>query len=107
MDKQAPEVNGGTGRVLHEIMSDESPGHEKNPHLKDLHELLVAFDALVTKARARADSEPGVASALSKAQAGFYGIERFVQWPEAGSLESLLAQNRVINARLRKALDAR
>jgi hypothetical protein len=113
MGLEPPCRDGASGRVLEEIKIQPVCSAPLNHprRIKELDELLREFMLLKSKMLLKAEKEPNLEYAVINAENkngerdGFYSMDHFTDWPEAGNLDHLLETNRRIIAEMKKALE--
>ena len=105
-----PNPDGGTGRVLEEL----DPGVEapKSPHyLERFNATVRDFLTLSSRMRLEVKKHPGYGIALmhtandGKDRKLFFGVDRIMDWPEAGSVKNLAETNETVLRCLRALVE--
>jgi Sulfatase len=106
LDTGIPNRNGGTGISLAAALREPEKPVTRPRHTREINEVLRDFYLLRAEATLQAASkDPGLENTLLIATRNVYDMDRFADWPEAGSLENLLRINREAVKTLRAALD--
>ena len=85
----------GSGMVLEEILVDGTPAPTpRRQRIRELNEVLREFMLLQARARLAAVDKPQVEAVVLRQERVFYGLDRFLDWHQAGSIDNLLKVNR-------------
>jgi len=107
MAKDSPNANGGAGRVLSEILlGTEGTAPPRRQYMRELNEVLCEYLALTVELEKRVEKEPAAANVLAESKEKIYDVDRFLAWPEAGTVDRLIDHNRKVAGELRTALAA-
>jgi len=105
MDVEPPNRDGGSGRVLQEILEgqDANSGQPAN-RVQELNELNRQYTMVRAQLLVLSQNNPALAQEVDLADREFYSLGRFTEWHEAGSIDRLLETNRRVLKRLEASL---
>ncbi len=105
MRVEAPNRDGASGRVLREAMAEGGPPTEtpRQP-LRELNLLLCRYMAAQARLLLAAGENPALETEANLAERKFLGLHRVTEWPQAGSLDRLIAVDREVVQSLEAAL---
>lgn len=104
----APYSGPGAGRPIPGVRLGSEPEPAEGPPLTlEINRTLREFRLLAAEALLTINQYPERALFIEEAEVVFYRIDRFLDWPEAGSLESILDVNRRINDDLRLIIEGK
>jgi hypothetical protein len=107
MRVEPPNVDGAAGRVLREVMAVEPPPTvEPRQRLRELNLLLSRYAAIQAKMLLASRDNPALETEVNLAERKFFGLHRITEWPQAGSLDNLIAVNEEVLRTLEAELDA-
>jgi len=105
MGVEPPCKGPGSGVVLNEIKvchSGKSPARPQRVRI--INRLIRDYLLLQGKMRVRVPSDPSLERAIVLAERQFYGVDRILDWHEAGTLDQLIQTNRSVIEQIRQAL---
>jgi len=92
-----PNRDGASGRVLREILAGETPPPEETPQrVHELNVLLSRYAIVQAHLTAASRKSPALETEANLAERKFFGLHRVTEWPQAGSLDHLIAVNREV-----------
>jgi hypothetical protein len=108
MGIEAPNDNGGKGRVLTEIMAEAGDESPLRPQLTlEINRVLREYYTLRARMQLLAEfKDPYLESVTLQASRQIYDLDRFAEWHRAGTLENLLETNRRIVARMKASWES-
>lgn len=106
-----PNPGAGAGRILEEIKDGSpTPIVPTRQRVKELNELIREYLLLQARMRLLALENPDLDNLLMKLENAlitenqFYGIDRILEWREAGSIDNLIETNRKVVTEMKQAL---
>jgi hypothetical protein len=106
MHVEPPNQDGASGRVLRQILASERPSAEKPPErVRELNVLLSRYAVIQARLLLAARENPALETEANLAERKFFGLHRVTEWPQAGSLDHLIAVNREVLLSLEASLD--
>lgn len=101
-----PNRNAATGISLAPALREPQKKIERPQFTREINETLRDYYLLRAEVTLQAATkDPGLENTMLTATRNVYDMDRFADWPEAGTLEALLRANREAVASLRAALD--
>ncbi len=95
----------GCGVVLDEIRADHSGKPPTKPRrVRTINTLIRDYRLLKAKLLVRAETDPSLERIVVLADRQFYGVDRVLDWHEAGTLDRLIETNRAVIKQLKQAL---
>jgi hypothetical protein len=90
------------GVILNEaLLKPAAAPAARRRRILELDKLLVEGEARIASLRADPQKTPALQAKLEDAERNFYGIDRILEWRELGSIDRLVAHNRVVLQALR------
>lgn len=105
MGVEAPNNDGGAGRVLTNVLAseaDDSPGHSK---IFELNSILARYILADARSIVNSPEYPYLNSQAMERESEFYGLDRVMDWHELGSIDALIEHDQAVVGRMESALD--
>jgi hypothetical protein len=97
MRVEPPNRDGASGRVLREILASEQPSTQPpQQRLRELDLLLCRYAEVQAQMILASRQNPALETEANLAERKFFGLHRVTEWPQAGSLDRLIAVNREV-----------
>ena len=111
MGVETPTKNGGTGKVVKEILASQDASTFRDPmYIKTINKQLNEFNSLRSKIMLAAEKDPYYSSVITFLEnelltpEPFYHQDRFMEWYKAGTTEHLIEANTKILTQMKEEL---
>lgn len=92
MRVEPPNQDGATGRVLREVLAEQtSPPEPSRQRIRELNLLLTRYAMAQARLLLASRDNPALEMEANLAERKFFGLHRVTEWSQAGSLDRLIA----------------